>query len=178
MLSTMNLNDRDSYFDILFWWASLDAPHLYFEDCLVPDRFADLLRGVHPSRRLDAWPLSYFTERFFKDTPRLHFLKPETAQGRKTLLLAMLLIALRRPDILRYIPQTSLEALLTPAANGGPSEFEAFLNDLRLHAPAAPLKTVEKTDTLKSIPTPISLDYNRYAAALSTNTLICPVIAS
>ena len=166
MLSTMNLNDRDSYFDILFWWASLDAPHLYLEDCLVPDRFADLLRGVHPSRRLDAWPLSYFTERFFKDTPRLHFLKPGTAQGRKTLLLAMLLIALRRPDILRYIPQTSLEALLTPAANGGPSEFEAFLNDLRLHAPAAHLNTGEKTDTLKSIPTPISLDYNRYAAAL------------
>lgn len=162
MLSKMNLNDRDSYYDTLFWWASLDAPHLAFEDCLVPDRYADLLRGVHPSRRLDAWPLSYFTERFFKDTPRLHFLKPGTAQGRKTLLLAMLLIAVRRPDILRYIPSNSLAALLTPAADGGASEFEIFVKALRLKTPAHDTKT----GAVEQLIAPVMLDYNRYAAAL------------
>jgi len=166
LLSTMNLNDRDSYYDMLFWWASLDAPHLFCEDCLIPERFADLLRGVHPSRRLDAWPLSYFTERFFKDTPRLHFLKPGTAQGRKTLLLAMLLIAVRRPDILRYIPQSSLTALLTPTVTGKPSEFDTFVNDLRIQVPRPRANMGDDRDNLKSISRPISINYDRYAAVL------------
>ncbi|MCJ7874838.1 hypothetical protein [Phaeobacter sp. J2-8] len=52
MMGHLNLNDRDSYLQVLFWWAHQDSPHMYFEDCLVPNRFADLLRGVHPSRRL------------------------------------------------------------------------------------------------------------------------------
>ena len=166
LLATINMNDRDSYFDTLFWWASLDAPHLFFEDCLVPERFADLLRGIHPSRRLDAWPLSYFTERFFKDTPRLHFLKPGTAQGRKTLVLAMLLIALRRPDILRFIPRDSLAALLRPAKNGEPSEFETFVNDLRAQTHSPDTTLTDEADRLQLLPSPVSLDYERYAAML------------
>lgn len=164
MLGTMNLNDRDNYYDTLFWWAYQDVSHLYFEDCLVPDRYADLLRGVHPSRRLNAYPLSYFTERFFKDTPLLHFLKPGTAEGRKTLVLAMLLIGVRRPDILRYIPRDLVAKLLAAAPDGGGSEFESFVNDLRkgLSAPDTDTDTGDGMD----MQAPLSLDYNRYAAAL------------
>lgn len=126
MLGVTNFNDRDSYLQALFWWAHQDCPHLYFEDCLVPDRFADLLRGVHPSRRLDAYPLSYFTERYFNDSPRYHFLNPGTGEGRKMLVLMMMLAAVKRPDLLRYIPTTSINALLA-VDEDGQSDFERFL---------------------------------------------------
>ena len=170
MLGNLNLNDRDSYLNVLFWWAHQDSTHMYFEDCLVPDRYADFLRGVHPSRRLDAYPLSYFTERFFHDTPSLHFLKPGTAKGRKTLVLAMLVIAARRPDILRYIPRILITKLLAPAPDGGPSEFEDFVNEMRAGLVAPVSVDVAKDGdaplTEPEMMAPIALPYDRYAAAL------------
>ena len=159
MMGRVNLNDRDSYLDVLFWWAHQDCPHLYFEDCLVPDRFADLLRGVHPSRRLDAYPLSYFTDRFFRDTPRLHFLKPGTAEGRKALALAMLVKAAKRPDLLRYIPHTILNKLLDAGPDGGPSEFETFVNALLAADVTRPKDAPERPDR-------VALSRARYAHAL------------
>lgn len=139
MMGGTNLNDRDSYLQTLFWWAHQDSPHMFFEDCLVPDRFADLLRGVHPSRRLDAYPLSYFTERYFNDSPRLHFMKPGTAEGRKTLVLAILLAAVQRPDLLRFVPRTSIDKLLAPDEDGV-SEFEYFLRDMQTEDDLKPRK--------------------------------------
>lgn len=174
MLARSNLNDRDGYLDVLFWWAHQDCPHMYFEDCLVPDRYADFLRGVHPSRRSDAYPLSYFTERFFKDTPRLHFLKPGTAEGRKTLALAMLVMAAKRPDLLRYIPRTIINRLLAPGEDGTPSDFEAFVNALRarLPLPEAEQDALREEDDAASEETPIktqgpiSITREGYTAAL------------
>ncbi len=150
MLGRLNLNDRDAYLDLLFWWAFQDAPTLYAEDCLVPDRFVDMLRGIHPSRRDDPWPLSYFTERFYLGTPRLHFLPPGSEAGRKTLLLAMLVSAARRPDLLRYMPRGETNRLLAPNPDNPQqaSDFEVFVNLL-----AAP-------------DSPISLSRSRFAAAL------------
>ncbi|MCF2903373.1 glycosyltransferase [Octadecabacter sp. CECT 8868] len=130
LMGTLNLNDRDSFLNTLFWWAHQDCPHLNFEDCLIPDRYADFLRGVHPSRRLDSYPLSYFSERYFQNTPSLHFLRPGTASGRKSLVLAMMLAAVERPDLLRYIPKSSINSLLAED-NDGQSEFERFLNGLQ-----------------------------------------------
>lgn len=151
-MARLNLHDRDSFLDVLFWWAHQDATHMYFEDCLVPDRYADLLRGVHPSRRLDAWPLSYFTERFFKDSAKLHFLRPGTAEGRKALALTILLSAARRPDLLRFIPHGQINTLLAPNPENpdGASDFAIFVNEL-----AEP-------------DTPIALSREHYVAALRT----------
>lgn len=129
LLSATNLNDRDSYLNTLFWWAHQDCTHMYFEDCLIPDRFADFLRGIHPSRRLDAYPLSYFTERYFLDTPSLHVFDPGSPEGRKALALSMLVKAVRRPDLLRYIPHAILGKLLT-ADKTGVTELERFVNAL------------------------------------------------
>lgn len=155
LMARYNFSDRDSYLDALFWWVHQDATHMYFEDVLVTDSQADMLRGVHPSRRLDAWPLSYFTERFFKDSPQLHFLKPGTAEGRKLLLLAMLVRAARRPDLLRYIPRTAIRRLLDPGEDGI-SELERFVGALR---------AARATDA-ETPPDPLPLSYDRYAAAL------------
>ncbi len=155
LMGKFNFNDRDSYLDALFWWTHQDLPHLYFEDVLVTDQMADLLRGVHPSRRLDAWPLSYFTERFFKDSTKLHFLKPGTAEGRKMLHLSLLVRAARRPDLLRYIPRTAIRRLLEPGESGL-SALEEFVAALRA------ARALDSEDA----PAPLPLPRDRYAAAL------------
>ena len=177
LLSGTNLNDRDGYLDVLFWWAHLDCTHMHFEDCLVPDRYADFLRGVHPSRRQDAYPLSYFTDRFFINTPRLHFLKPGTVEGRKTLALCMLLMAARRPDLLRYIPRDIVNRLLAPGQENGPSEFEIFVNALRAETPVPKQEEKSNRDIKAEEPSdddastirmqePITITRDSYTAAL------------
>lgn len=153
MMARVNLNDRDSYLNTLFWWAHQDCPHMNFEDCLVPDRYADLLRGVHPSRRLDAWPLSYFTERWYLDTPRIQFLDMGTAEGRKMLILAMLVVAVKRPHLLRHIPRDSIARLLAPDPEGGPSELARFVAAI-----------AEEEDEDAEVPPPLTRA--RYAAIL------------
>lgn len=129
LLATLNLNDRDAYVALVCWWAHQECPHLHFEDCLVPDRFADLIRGVHPSRRNDAFPLSYFLDHFYRNTPQLHFLDAGSDRGRQLLALSLMVMAARRPDLLRYVPFRSLNALLDPR-EGGLSDFERFLQAL------------------------------------------------
>lgn len=129
MLANLNLNDRDAYMRLVFWWAHQDCPAMYFEDCLVPDRFADLLRGVHPSRRNDAFPLSYFLDFFYQATPQFHFLNGGSDQGRQLLVLSLMVMAARRPDLLRYIPNRSVSTLLAPQGDGL-SDFERFLQAL------------------------------------------------
>ena len=153
LLGKLNLNNRDAYHDILFWWAYSDL-----EDCLVPDRFADQLRGVHPSRRFDAYPLSYFTERYFHENPALHRLDAGSAQGRKTLVLCMLLRAIQRPDLLRYIPSGLITQLLAPGTDNMPSALENFVHDLRSAVSEV------ATDT----PTRLSLSAERYMHMLRT----------
>ncbi len=132
LMGALNLNDVDIYRNILFWWADQDAPALYLEDCLVPDRLAEELRGIHPSRMMDVWPLTYFTERFFLHNPKLHFLDPGSAGGRKVLLLALLVTAATRPHVLRFMPRAETDRLLAPNADDpdGLSDFERFVTDL------------------------------------------------
>ena len=159
MMGRLNLNDRDSYLQTLFWWAHQDCPHMYFEDCLVPDRFADLLRGVHPSRRLDAWPLSYFTERYFLDAPRFHFMDMGKPEGRKMLMLAMLVAAVKRPHLLRHIPRDGIDRLLAPDAEGV-CELGRFVEALRTEAED------DSADSPPTVPVGLPLTRARYAAIL------------
>ncbi len=126
LLAGLNLNDRDSWIDALFWWAHQDCPALGHADCLVPSRFADALRSVPPSRFADGWPLSHFLIRFHRASPQLHFLKPGTDTGRQLLMLCAMVMAARRPDLLRYIPARSITALLARDASGS-SDLERFL---------------------------------------------------
>lgn len=152
MLGAMNLNDRNSWLNTLFWWAHQDVTHMYFEDCLVPERFADALRGVHPSRRLDAYPLSYFTERYFLDSPRLHgLIDPGTGEGRKGLVMAMMVAAARRPDLLRYIPRNLIDKVLTddPEDPAGLSPLSRFVTDLVGEGVAVPLSRARYVSALR-----------------------------
>ncbi|WP_339109634.1 glycosyltransferase [Thioclava sp. GXIMD4216] len=131
LLADLDLNDRASYVRMVFWWLWQDAAHLKLEDCLVPQKMADLMRHIQPSRLCDDWPLTTFSERFFNATVTLHFLAPgRCAESRKQLYLILMVMALKRPDILRYIPRELFMRLLTPVDGQGRSELELFLAQL------------------------------------------------
>ncbi|WP_349295130.1 glycosyltransferase (plasmid) [Thioclava sp. 'Guangxiensis'] len=128
LLAELDLNDCGSYTRLVFWWAWQDAAHLGVEDCLVTDSMADLLRSIAPSRQFDDWPLTTFAERVFNASVALHFLAPgRSAESRKELYLILLVRALKRPDLLRYMPRRLCDALLLPVESGGRSELETFL---------------------------------------------------
>lgn len=156
LMGGLSLNDRESYLDTLFWWAQQDAPHLYFEDCLVPERFAALLSGVHPSRIKDSYALSYFTERFFINTPQLHFMDMGQAEGRKMLVMGMMVNAVTRPDLLRYIPRKLIAQVLVDDANGS-CDLEKFVNDM--------LAAKIRTET-EDAPEKVTLNRATYIAVL------------
>ena len=158
-LAQLNLNDRSNYLTLIYWWAQHDSALLGFEDCLVTDTMVQQLRGVHVSRIRDAWPLTYFSERYFVARPELHFLKCDTDAGRKALALVMMLAAARRPDLVRYLPWACLTDALAPTEDNGPSPLEEFVNALLA-------ADVTRHDRKEGWPERISLSRDRYAAAL------------
>lgn len=171
VLGTLDLNSHDFYSKVLYWWVFQDAPQLGHEDHLVPDRVADYMRIVHPVRRLDAWPLSYFSERYFLENPKLHFLEPGTGEGRKILALIILLHAAARPDLLRYMPLDIISRLLAPNLENpeSASDFEIFFNALLAEpdGTAGDDGVDGQGQTLPANHIPISRD--RYAAVLRHN---------
>ena len=110
---------------LIYWWSFAETPALGFEDCLVPDRYAEFLQAIHPVRRLDAFGLSTFTEQFFLGHTRFHFLDMGKGDHRRLLVLCLLVMAIGRPDILRYLPPQQVEPLLQEKG-GAPSELELF----------------------------------------------------
>ncbi|MHA6347185.1 glycosyltransferase family 4 protein [Roseivivax sp. CAU 1761] len=163
LMAKLDLSDRDNFLDMVFWWVNQDVVHLRLEDCLVPDRYADALRAVPFDRRLEAFPLSYFTDRYYRDNPKLHFLDPGTAEGRKTLILIILLQAVSRPDLLRYVPRAQIRALLAPNPDNpnGSSDLEDFANRL--------LKVQLESETPEeeaAPPVELTLSRDRYARLL------------
>jgi glycosyltransferase involved in cell wall biosynthesis len=110
---------------LIYWWCMAEMPALGFEDCLVPERYAEVMQAIHPVRRLDAFGLSTFTEQFFLGHDRFHFLDMGSADGRRLLVLSLMIIAIGRPDILRYLPPQHLQALLREK-DGEPSALERF----------------------------------------------------
>lgn len=124
----------------IYWWCMAEAPTLGFEDCLVPDRFAELMQAIHPVRRLDAFGLSTFTEQFFLGHDRFHFLDMGQGEQRRLLVLCLLIIGIGRPDVLRYLPPQQLEAVLRER-DGQPSDLERFAGDLLISRPDLPRLT-------------------------------------
>lgn len=113
-----------------YWWAQEGAPALGVEDCLVPDFVADTLRLVAEDQREIAWPLSAFLHRFYRDSPGFHFLDGSFERDRQLLIFSLMLKALRRPDLLRYIPNRALEAAFVEPEDGGRAPFAEFVHDL------------------------------------------------
>ncbi len=128
-LAGLNLSERGSYWELCYWWAWNEAHALHVEDCLVGPRVIDALREVTEKRAGDAWPLTPFLDRFVRDNQRFHFVHGEDEQERRLLSLSMLVIAAARPDLLRYLPESSIEAAFTPDIHDT-TPFGSFLAEL------------------------------------------------
>ncbi|MDC0739357.1 glycosyltransferase [Cognatishimia sp. SS12] len=132
--AALDLNDPATVLAQQFWWVHKAAPALMVEDCLIPgDMAADMAR-VHHSRRDDIYPLSSFMDLMLREMPALQCLDPSCATDRATLTFVLMIQALRRPDILRYLPAQSLAAALT-ADDSGACPLSEFATTLWEDAP-------------------------------------------
>jgi glycosyltransferase involved in cell wall biosynthesis len=130
---------------VLYWWAAERVRALHCEDCLVPQACADRLAAVPAGHRTGPlppetlspetrqaetgraetlwpetlWPVSEFMLRLRAATPALAGLRPETETGRRDLTCAVLVMALSRPDFLRYVPARARAQALAEADGDG-----------------------------------------------------------
>ncbi|HBQ35875.1 MAG TPA: hypothetical protein DD729_03395 [Rhodobacteraceae bacterium] len=125
----LNLSDFGRYLEILFWWANTEAKRIHVEDCLIPQNYVDILAMVNQARKHDKYPMSAFMDRFFRENTQFHFLNGTRENDRKIFTMSMILMSVKRPDLLGYIPAASLREVFKASANGR-SDFEEFYNTL------------------------------------------------
>jgi glycosyltransferase involved in cell wall biosynthesis len=114
ILKSINFDAPDWYDWAVYWWSVNQAEALHCEDCLVPQEFIDRLRRIPDNRDEDeAYPLSEFMVRFHAEMPELATLPIATEAGRRDLTCALMVLAISRPDYLRYIPQSGLDMALS-----------------------------------------------------------------
>ena len=104
---------------LAYWWAAHRAPEMGCEDCLVPGEILASLAAPAPGQPAGDWPLSAFMLRFRAELPELAALDPGRPEGRRDLTCALMVLALSRPDLLRYIPEASRTAALEGGALAG-----------------------------------------------------------
>ena len=121
----------------LYWWAWNEARSIHAEDFAVTDRHAALLSSVSVGRKDDRWPFSPFMDYLHAENPLYHFLSPVVAEDRRVMTLILMLHAATRPDVLRYLPRTSIDRALD--TRDGPSILARFLAALTMAAKPEPL---------------------------------------
>ena len=120
----------------VYWWAIDQTKAMHVEDCLVPQSYVDLLSVVPEAWAGRAFAPNQFLQRLHNQTPALAVLDLEREDDRRQLILAVMVMAVQRPDYLRYIPAEVLETLLS-LGQGGSSPFSAFCRKLSPDLPAA-----------------------------------------
>lgn len=110
----------------IYWWCISEAPSLGFEDCLVPEHFAEVMQAIPPKRQLDDFGLCNFVEHYHSGHKTFAFLDKTKAEHRRLLVLCLMLIAAAgRAHLMRYLPTAQVEALLKPREHGV-SDLERF----------------------------------------------------
>ncbi len=104
---------------LAYWWAAHRAPGMGCEDCLVPGDVLASLAAPAPGQPTGDWPLSVFMSRFRTELPELAALDLTRPEGRRDLTCALMVLALSRPDLLRYIPGAARSAALEGGALAG-----------------------------------------------------------
>lgn len=118
------------------WWAIDRAEALHVEDCLVPPSYVEILAAIPAPWRGTAYAPSEFALRMHRQAPALSAMDLTQTEGRRRLMLSLMLMAVQRPDYLRYLDAGAIEALLAPAG-GGPSAFAEFLDEMGAEGPEA-----------------------------------------
>lgn len=120
--------DDESLDSILYWWVQSRAPALHCEDCLVTGPMIARLCRPNSTFAGQYWSVSDFMIRLAQDTPAFSDLNLRTADGRRSLGCALLILSMSRPDYLRYFPAGLVDALLETSQ--GPSALEVFCADM------------------------------------------------
>lgn len=132
--NTMNFNATDWYTWAVYWWSVNQAEEIHCEDCLVPQAYIDLLAAVSADRAGQAFAPSEFMLRQRAETPEFAGLDMAREADRRDLACAIALLAVPRPDFLRYMPKETLAAILTPEGDS-PAPLVSFLGQMDLALP-------------------------------------------
>jgi glycosyltransferase involved in cell wall biosynthesis len=95
-----------------YWWAVEQAPALHVEDCLVPAWCGEALRRIQYDWRPQPFHPNFFMTRHLASTGDLKFLDLYRLGDRVLFYIYMLVQAMRRPDLLLYLPREPLRRLL------------------------------------------------------------------
>jgi glycosyltransferase involved in cell wall biosynthesis len=127
LFASQDYETLSGYEDVCYWWAVETARVLFCEDCLVSDEQISTLARVSRVDDAKRYPLSVFLRLFAERKGLTEFLKLENEQDRTFLYLVAILHAIRRPDIMRYIPSRGVEELFA-CVEGSRSIFVRYLN--------------------------------------------------
>jgi glycosyltransferase involved in cell wall biosynthesis len=127
--NSMAFEDREWLVWAIYWWSIDRAEALHVEDCLVPAHYIDLLSSTPDGWEGSPFAPSNFMERIHRQTPALATLDLSLLEDRRRLVLCLMMMAVQRPDYLRYMPAEDIEALLAPSKSGV-SLFAQFFREM------------------------------------------------
>ncbi len=130
----LNLNDPDSYIQIIYWWAIQRSRELWVEDCLVPSSYVHALCEIANRWRTLKYPLSRFMELHFNRRVEWHFLNLEHEQDRCIYYTMLMLDAARQPSLLQYLPRNWVNIMLR-IDKDGKSPLEILVKQVVAAAP-------------------------------------------
>lgn len=111
-MANIAFDNRDWLVGVIYWWAVNQSRALYCEDCLVPAPYIDFLSAPAPGYEDTEAPSTVFMERFVLENPAFAWFDRTRPEGRRALIHALMLLAVQRPDYLRYLPQDEVAAAL------------------------------------------------------------------
>lgn len=114
IIGAMDFSNPDWVDWVVYWWSINQARALNVEDCLVPEPYVRRLARVVQEDREMRLPLSVFMRRFAAENAALSGLDLAQVEDRRRLGLALLSMAISRPDYLRFIPAETRDSLLGP----------------------------------------------------------------
>ena len=128
ILHSMDFANHEWVIWTVYWWSINQAQAIHCEDCLVPQEFVDLLRTVPEDWQDTPYGPSEFMLRVHAETPELAELPLTSDTARGDLTCALMLMALSRPDFLRYIPAENIDRALSE--RNGTTPLAEFCKDM------------------------------------------------
>ncbi|MGR3249983.1 MAG: glycosyltransferase family 4 protein [Paracoccus sp. (in: a-proteobacteria)] len=130
ILHSMDFQNPDWVLWAVYWWSINQARALNCEDCLVPQIYIDLLAEMPERWQGESFAPSQFMLRLHAENAALGALDLTREDDRRTLLLAIMAMAVTRPDFLRYVPAEALEQVLNKSKSGAEPAFSTFFRDM------------------------------------------------
>ena len=110
-LRDLDLSNPDNFSSIVYWWCVHRAKSINCEDCLVPDTYISALTRVGPAWKTKRFQLNYFSEQYFNENVRFHFLDMMLESDRKIYYFLLMVESIDRPDIIQFLPHNVLELI-------------------------------------------------------------------